>query len=214
MNLFNYDFVIFDCDGVLIKSGAIKTNAFYEVGLQYGEEIAKKIKKYHQEFGGISRFEKIEYLHTDLLQGEYNKQTEDVEYYGKLVQEKIFDVKLIPGVLEYINKVKTRNIFVSSGTPENSLINILSHLKIDHLFKDIKGSPSSKQDHYVSFTEKYNLKGKKGLFFGDAKEDYDTAINNGLDFVFISEDSSNDYLLSRKSDLNTYLNFKELLSSL
>ena len=46
----------FDCDGVILNSNKVKTNAFYKIALEYGDESAKKLVNYHIKNGGISRY--------------------------------------------------------------------------------------------------------------------------------------------------------------
>jgi len=54
--------IIFDFDGVICESVDIKTGAFYEMYLPYGEMIAQKVKEHHIQNGGMSRYDKFEYL--------------------------------------------------------------------------------------------------------------------------------------------------------
>ena len=50
---------IFDFDGVIVDSVDIKTEAFGEIYSNYGSSITEKVKNYHIENGGLSRYEKI-----------------------------------------------------------------------------------------------------------------------------------------------------------
>jgi len=68
-----YETIIFDCDGVILNSNQIKTNAFYEVASIYGHLPALKLKEYHKLHGGISRYKKFEYLFSNILHRAYNK---------------------------------------------------------------------------------------------------------------------------------------------
>ena len=38
-----YDSFFFDCDGVLLDSNKIKTDAFYEIGKEYSIEVADQL---------------------------------------------------------------------------------------------------------------------------------------------------------------------------
>ena len=51
--------IIFDFDGVICESVDIKTDAFYEMYLPYGEEVALKVKEHHIANGGMSRYDKF-----------------------------------------------------------------------------------------------------------------------------------------------------------
>ena len=51
--------IIFDCDGVLLNSNEIKSNAFYKTALQYGEAEALKLVDYHIKNGGVARYKSL-----------------------------------------------------------------------------------------------------------------------------------------------------------
>ena len=74
INLIQYQTLIFDCDGVILNSNKIKTQAFYDVAKVYGHKPAQILKDYHIQNGGISRYKKFEYLLTNILQKPIKKQ--------------------------------------------------------------------------------------------------------------------------------------------
>jgi len=65
--LLSYKSWIFDCDGVLLDSNRVKTEAFHSAVLDYGCEYADRLVAYHVEHGGISRFKKFEYFFDNIL---------------------------------------------------------------------------------------------------------------------------------------------------
>ena len=67
IELSKYSTIIFDCDGVILNSNDIKTNAFYEIAKVYGHLPALELKNYHKINGGVSRYEKFNYLFTNIL---------------------------------------------------------------------------------------------------------------------------------------------------
>jgi len=56
-----YKTLVFDCDGVVLNSNKIKTQAFYEATKQFGHESAQALVDYHVANGGISRYAKFEW---------------------------------------------------------------------------------------------------------------------------------------------------------
>ena len=62
-----FDLVIFDFDGVLGETVEVKTKAFYETALPYGEDAARKLVDYHRVHGGVSRVLKFEWLFREVL---------------------------------------------------------------------------------------------------------------------------------------------------
>ena len=59
--------IIFDFDGVIINSHKIKTNAFHEIFKDYGNNVAKKSKKYHQKNISKSRYLKFKFIIKNIL---------------------------------------------------------------------------------------------------------------------------------------------------
>ena len=59
--------IIFDFDGVIAESVQVKTDAFMELYVLYGQDVVQKVTKHHEANGGMSRYEKIKYYHKTLL---------------------------------------------------------------------------------------------------------------------------------------------------
>ena len=59
--------IFFDFDGVILDSVDCKTQAFENMYSKYGNDITKKVKKYHLDNGGVSRFEKFRFWHKEYL---------------------------------------------------------------------------------------------------------------------------------------------------
>ena len=55
--------IFFDFDGVIAESVNAKTEAFREMYIEHGTEIANKVVDYHINHGGVSRFEKFKYYY-------------------------------------------------------------------------------------------------------------------------------------------------------
>ena len=59
--------VVFDCDGVLIESNAVKTRAFGQTVVEFGQKAMDQLMDYHREHGGISRFKKFEWFYSEVV---------------------------------------------------------------------------------------------------------------------------------------------------
>ena len=60
-------FLIFDFDGVLVDSVAIKGDVFAEIYEPYGKKISDLVRNHHFSNGGMSRYEKFRYYHKNYL---------------------------------------------------------------------------------------------------------------------------------------------------
>lgn len=189
----NLDFVIFDCDGVIIDSNKIKTEAFKEVLKKYPNQLVEKLIKYHKHNGGISRKIKFQYFFDNIMKLKNNKNLikDSLLKFEKIIFQKLLNAKYIKGVLNFIyflkkNKVK---IFIVSGGLEQELQKIFKCRNKKLYFNDILGSPKTKEINVAHLIKKYSLNTKKGLFFGDSRIDYQVAKKFKIDFFFISEKS-------------------------
>ena len=210
-----YDSFFFDCDGVLLDSNKIKTDAFYEIGKEYSIEVADQLVDYHTQHCGVSRFKKIEYMHKVILNKEQDLEAKvkvDTDKFSCLVKNKLFECNETKEVRAFLNKIpQDTETFVVSGGFETELRNILKHKNLDQYFEDIYGSPRTKEAILEGIFEQKNR--GKGIFFGDAELDYKVAKAFGMDFVFISQYTNFKEWKSFFKDKNVVIvnNFSELL---
>jgi len=179
-----YKQIIFDCDGVILDSNNIKSNAFAKSLVDEDKQLVDQFIIYHKKNGGVSRFKKFEYFFKKIKkQKNYTISLNNaLSSYAVLSYESLLDADEVKGVRSILILLKDLNIdcFVVSGGEQNEVREVLKKLHLDHYFKKIYGSPTSKEEHLLT------IKPKKSLYFGDAKSDYIAAKNFNMDFVFIS----------------------------
>jgi phosphoglycolate phosphatase-like HAD superfamily hydrolase len=184
-----FNTIIFDCDGVILDSNKIKTDAFYYVAKIYGENIARQFKKYHILHGGISRYEKFNYLLTNILQKPPNKK--EIEMLCSNYSEEVINKLLKCSVADFLDELKkdttnTINWMMVSGSDEVELRYIIKQRKLDSMFnKGIFGSPDSKKQILKRELESQNLV-LPALYLGDTAYDHQAASHCGIDFIFVS----------------------------
>ena len=184
----DYQTIAFDCDGVILNSNHIKTNAFFEVALPYGTDAAKALQDYHVYHGGISRNLKFQYFFSDILQRDASPGELEtlVEHYGEHVSKELLEADVTPSLDDFYQQTKHANWVVISGGNEVELRSLFCRRHLDHLFPvdKIFGSPRSKTE-IVQDEEKRGHFVPPVLFLGDSKYDYDVAQQHGFDFVFV-----------------------------
>lgn len=204
-----YKCIIYDFDGVICDSVNFKTEAFVSMYSEYGEEIANKVKSYHLLNGGISRFEKFKYYHETLLKQKISQEKliEMGNIFSKIVLDKIINVMLNPGVLQFLEKNLNKSVqFICSGTPHDEMNYIITEKKLSKYFTGVFGSPDSKTKIINNIVKNYNLRTNDILFFGDAMTDYLAAKETLIDFIGI-ENSDTDF----PEGTLTIKSFKELV---
>ena len=145
---------IFDCDGVLLDSNHVKTEAFRELALPYGEKIADELVVYHQRTGGQSRFVKVRHLHERLL-GRTPTAAEieaEASRYGEIVRDRLVRCTVVPGARDLLARLPaTSRKYVVSGGLESEVSWVLESHGLAAWFDGIYGSPRRKDEIFPNF---------------------------------------------------------------
>ena len=95
-----YATLVFDCDGVVLESNRVKTEAFRSAALPYGAELADALVAYHVARGGVSRYVKFEHFLTDIVpSGQTGPDLETLlKRYGDAVRAGLMTCAVAPGL--------------------------------------------------------------------------------------------------------------------
>ena len=189
MDLSSYQTIIFDCDGVILNSNKIKTQAFYDVAKIYGHGPAQTLKDYHVQNGGISRYKKFEYFLTNILQKPIKKQelNELLSNFSKEVKKALLICEVASNIKEFRDKTRNTKWLIVSGGDQSELREIFGRRGLSNYFDGgIFGSPDDKDVILKNETKNRNIIGKS-LFLGDSMYAYQAANTAKMDFIFISK---------------------------
>lgn len=173
------DAFFLDFDGVVIESADIKTEAFYEIYLPFGQQISAKAKDYHLEFQGVNRSVKFKEIHKIYLGKEIStSEIEDLSIrFSDIVLNKIMACPLVEGVIDFLEKRQQDGIpiFLLSATPHDELILITEQKGLSAYFKEIYGSPWKKPEAGEKIITTYGFARDKIVFIGDSTSDLEAA---------------------------------------
>jgi len=178
--------IIFDFDGVILDSIPIKTEAFRKLFSSFSEDKVNELVEFHIQNGGMSRFKKIEYFFTQILN--QNITNEDIlkyaEMYSQITKEELAQKKyLIEDSLQFIQKnYKNYNMHIASGADEKDLKYICEKLELNKYFLSINGSPKVKSEIVKDILEKNNYKKEESILIGDSINDYEASLSNEIEF--------------------------------
>lgn len=200
-DLEQFSAIIFDFDGVIAESVKIKTEAFRDMYSSYGKEVSNSVVDHHLINGGMSRYKKFPLYHNRFLGKKLSKeQIQDLaDQFSNIVINKVISCPLVDGALSLLDFLHSKKLlFISTGTPEDEIKEIIQKRKLQKYFKEVFGSPSSKQAHIRTILKKYKLKKLETLYIGDAETDLEAAKTSQIHFIL------------RKHELNVDLskNFK------
>ena len=91
--------IIFDFDGVILDSNHVKTNAFYNLYLDYGKDIANSVKKFHLSNLGLSRYDKFKHYSKNILKSDITDKEIEIldKKFNLYVNSEILKCKFING---------------------------------------------------------------------------------------------------------------------
>ena len=186
----NYATIVFDCDGVVLDSNSVKTEAFYQATLPYGEAAAQAMVDYHVANGGVSRYKKFAYFLEQIAPLHAEQQGPDLEAliqaYAGQVREGLLRCKMAPGFEMLRKQNPNARWLIVSGGDQAELRDIFAQRGIADWFDGgIFGSPDPKG---VILRERMRVGDLRmpAVFIGDSKYDYETAVAAGMDFIFMS----------------------------
>ena len=175
MNIKN---IFFDFDGVIAESVNAKTDAFEEMYLPYGEEIASKVVEYHKLHGGVSRYEKFKYFSKEFLNEiiDESKVNELANKFSNLVLDKVINSDEVLGANYFIEKYhKKFQFWIITGTPTTEIELIVEKRNLNNFFIGLHGSPNNKRYWTEYLIKKHKLIRDEIIFLGDTITDMDAA---------------------------------------
>jgi phosphoglycolate phosphatase-like HAD superfamily hydrolase len=179
--------LVFDCDGVILNSNRIKTDAFRSVALRYGADVAEALVQFHVQHGGVSRYRKFEHLLANIL-GKVDNEKEVqtlASAYGEYVYRELLQCEIAPGLHELRKATADHAWMVVSGGDEAELRRVFAARGLDVLFeRGVHGSPATKDVILQRELSTANLE-LPALFVGDSRYDHEAAQRAGLQFVFV-----------------------------
>lgn len=178
--------ILWDFDGVILDSMPIRDYGFRKIFENYSKDLVEELIKYHRLNGGLSRFHKIKYFYTTLLNKEISEK--EIQNYADkftLIMKKELTNKkyLIQDSVEFIKSHhKKYNFHIVSGSEHNELNYLCEKLDLSEYFISINGSPTPKNDLVKNLLLKYKYLENETILIGDSLNDYEAAKINNLDF--------------------------------
>lgn len=194
--LTHYKTWVFDCDGVLLNSNSVKTEAFFKAAEPYGKDKALALVDYHVRMGGVSRYVKFEAFLADIVGRETVDpgELEDLlSRYASCVERGLRECEVAPGLARLRSLTQGTRWLVVSGSDQAELNGVFHDRELaDHFDGGIFGSPDTKDQILTRELATGNIE-QPAVFVGDSQYDIEAATRAGLDFIFLSHWSESSY---------------------
>jgi phosphoglycolate phosphatase-like HAD superfamily hydrolase len=194
--LSNYATLVFDCDGVVLNSNCIKTNAFRIAAMPWGADAADALVAHHVANGGISRHLKFARFLDTILPEIFPLAVPGIDgpgldellhTYAQAVRGGLMACSVADGLESLRSRTSQAIWCIVSGGDQDELREVFAARGLDQLFDGgIFGSPDSKDVILARELSNGTIQAP-ALFLGDSRYDYEAAERAGLDFVFVSK---------------------------
>lgn len=204
--------IILDFDGVILESVSVKTDAFRTL-FSFAPEHVDKIVQFHQQNGGMSRFDKFDYIYRNILRVPLTnqKKQELSDEFSALVFKKIISAPFVTGAYEFIKKFHASiPLYIVSATPEQELRDIVRARNLTPFFRNIYGAPRKKAECISEIFTRSGISASDVIFVGDALNDLAAAQLAGVKFIGRVADSERNIFRNCQGVERVITNLNEL----
>ena len=184
--------MIFDCDGVVLDSNRIKTEAFRTAAQPYGDAAAQALVDYHVTNGGVSRYVKFAYFLDHIVTDNAEVQTGPnlqslLAVYADTVLAGLMTCSVAEGLNELRLATPQARWLIVSGGDQDELREVFAARNLARFFDGgIFGSPETKDAILTREIQAGNIR-RPAVFLGDSRLDYEAAIGAELGFIFVAD---------------------------
>ena len=186
-----YKSIVFDCDGVILDSNVVKTEAYFRTAKNLGatDEQAQALVDYHVRLGGISRYHKFDYYLREILNQPTTKEAIQVllDEFARELEVELMECEVASGLQALREATPNAKWSILSGGDQQEIRTLFSKRHLADFFNGgLFGSPDNKDEVLAREKANGNLQ-FPALFVGDSKYDYEAANRAGLDFIFVTD---------------------------
>lgn len=178
--------VIFDFDGTLVDSNAIKRQAFLNVAARQGQELLMEEILETQPGDRYAIFSKFATACTAAnLVGSRHLAVQLASEYTHYCEEAIAVCPELEGASEMLDQLKRENLklALNSATPTDALAAIVSRRGWQGYFSHVLGGPFSKAENLAHIVDDLHLKHQEVVMVGDRRADQNGAAEFGCPFI-------------------------------
>ena len=175
----------FDCDGVILESMDIKSDAYARLAEPFGAEAMDRIRVFHALSGGVNRREKFRWMYLTFAGREPlpSELDEAAARFADLIRDGMRRTALVPGILDVLERWHGQiPMVVCSGAPQDELVMFLTERGLAGYFDVIGGAPPSKTPLLRSLVRRAGVAPDAVVMIGDSLTDLEAAHATGTLF--------------------------------
>jgi phosphoglycolate phosphatase len=213
--------VVFDFDGVLVDSNAVKRQAYFDIFSHLGSRTGPTVEAVLDGDVDGDRFQLIRQIVIRLREDSalLPAGTLDAlvalyaERYNDICEEHAATCAEIRGASNTLARLAVSHpLYVSSATPENPLRRIVERRGWSGFFRDVLGRPRTKAENLRLIMEREEVDGGAMVVVGDGRRDLDAARLVGARFVGV-RNTFNDFEPGALLLIDDLLGLSDLIDS-
>lgn len=181
-----YQHIIFDFDGVLADSDAIRINGFRTLFRDFSADQIDALAAFCSVNGGMSRYEKIRYFF-QVIRGENISSERIKQYagrYSKIVKSDVITAPAIDGSVDFLKDFAHQYTYaIISGSDQEELRDVCRQRGLAPFFNEILGSPVSKEKNLETLIRSFQWERGNCVFIGNSVNDLYAARVAGIAFI-------------------------------
>lgn len=193
--------IVFDFDGTLVDSNELKVQAFYELFPADCAGVIRNVMATNRERSRFTILGKI-LAGTTAVSNAAQRETRIAKLaaqYNDIVQHGAATCPAFPDIVSLLEDLSGQHpIFVSSGTPEESLRDIITARGWGGYFAGVFGYPRRKTDVLRRICSERELAPEMILVVGDGESDREAAAATGSQFFRVT---GPDWVAALRADL-------------
>ncbi len=191
VDLTKYKTIVFDCDGVILDSNVVKTEAYFRTAKNLGanDAQAQQLVDYHVKLGGISRYHKFDWYLREVLKQPVSDKAIQVllDEFSRELEVGLMHCTVASGLQKLRETTADAKWMILSGGDQQEIRDLFAKRDLaKHFDGGLFGSPDNKDTVLAREKANGNLQ-MPALFIGDSKYDHEASTNAGLDFIFVSD---------------------------
>jgi phosphoglycolate phosphatase len=182
--------VVFDFDGVLVDSNAVKRRAYADIfaGAAGSKQVVESVLESNTE---DDRFGVIRAILHGLSEknGEISGQldqlvTDYAQRYNAICEEHAATCAEVRGASSAIAQLARQYpLYIISATPEEPLRRVVTRRGWSRYFREVLGRPRNKRENLARIMGQEAIEGRRIVFVGDGRRDLDSAREVGCRFI-------------------------------
>ncbi len=178
--------LVFDFDGVVLRSVDLKTRAFEALFSSEKPEHVRRIVEYYKVSGGLPRLEKLRWVYREVLRRPLTAELEAElgRRYNALVEDAVVACEFVAGAREFLERQpRGLPLYVASGTPEEELRRIVQRRGLSACFAGVFGAPREKSAILTVVAAGLACAAHELVMVGDSMHDLASAKAAGTRFI-------------------------------